>query len=679
MFLRQTMRLDLDADAALTLEKRTEGWIAGLQMAALSLQHHAETEGLDEDLVQQVADFCGGHRYVIDYMAAEVLRQQPGHICDFLRETATLGRLCAPLCDAVTGRSDGKAVLARLEQSNMFLVPLDDERRWYRYHQLFADFLRAGLTPDRERAIHLRASAWYEGEGLGQEAMRHALAARDVAATVRIFRSQVDAMLGRGEIPTLLAWLEALPDDTIRAHSDLAGYKAWLLYLCGKSAEAQVYSELAQAIAHADAPAPQRGMLCALQAYLTLNWGDPKDAIPLARQALELLGDSASFFRVYALSFLGQAQGLSGDRRAGTQTLRAAVDLGQKLGNHLLTLDAIGHLARTMLAQGRLREGIVLCREAAERYVDARGKPLPVAGLLYVCLGALHYEADELEWAERCLATGVALCQQLGLVYYTLIGQRALAKLQHVGGQRETAWNTLAAAREVAERSEAPRRRHFVEVLGAELHLREGNVAAAARALGNARRILPSGSEHESLTQARLLAQHHAGTAADLLGQLERAATKDECDGLLIAIHVLQGLCRNAMGQRAAALESLERAVSLGAAAGYRRVFLDEGPGLLALLRQAPRQAAAAFVSSLLESTSTESRAGGATRALPEPLSRTELEILGLLDRGLTNQEIADELSITVGTAVALNHIFGKLMVHSRTMALARARELKLL
>jgi LuxR family maltose regulon positive regulatory protein len=328
-----------------------------------------------------------------------------------------------------------------------------------------------------------------------------------------------------------------------------------------------------------------------------------------------------------------------------------------------------------------LREAIVLCREAAERYVDARGKPLPVAGLLYVCLGALHYETDELEWAERCLSTGVALCEQLGFVYYTLIGQRALAKLQHVSGQREAAWYTLAAAREVADRSEAPRRRHFVEVLAAELHLREGNVAAAARALDNARQLLPSGSEHESLTRARLLlAQHHPGAADDLLGQLERAARKDECDGLLIPIYALQALCRNAMGQRTAALERLELAVSLGAAAGYRRAFVDEGPVLLGLLRQVPRQAAAAFVSGLLESTSAPSRSGAAARALPEPLSKTELEILGLLHRGLTNQEIADELSITVGTAKwHLNHIFGKLLVRNRTMALARARELKLL
>lgn len=679
-FLSQTMGLDLDDPSARTLALRTEGWVAGLQMAALSLQQHAGTDGLDDDLVQQVAGFCGEHRYVIDYMASEVVRQQPEHIHEFLRKTAILRRLCAPLCDAVTGRSDAKVVLARLEQANMFLLPLDDERRWYRYHQLFADFLRAGLDRNEERVLHLRASAWYEGAALGQEAMRHALAAADVAATVRIFRAEVDAMLGRGEIPTLLAWLEMLPEETVRSHSDLAGYKAWLLYLRGETAEAQVYSQLARILAHTDAPAPQQGMLLALQAYLTLNWGTPKDAIPLALQALAQLGDSPSFFRAYAMSFLGQAQGLSGDRRSGAQTLRAAVELGKKQGNQLIALDALGHLARTLLAQGRLREAIVLCREAVEKHVDARGEPLPVAGLLYVCLGALHYEADELEWAQRCLTTGVSLCQQLGLVYYTLIGQRALAKMQHVCGEREAAWNTLAAAREVAERSDAPRRRHFVSVLTAELHLREGNVPAAARALAEARKLLPSGSEHEALTQARLLlAQHHASAADNLLAMLEQGATRDECEGLLISIYALQALCRNALGQRTAALERLERAVSLGAAAGYRRTFLDEGAVLTGLLRQV-RQVGAVFVSGLLQATSPASRAGAATRALPEPLSTTELKILGLLDRGLTNQEIADELSITVGTAKwHLNHIFGKLLVRNRTMALARARELSLL
>jgi LuxR family maltose regulon positive regulatory protein len=253
LFLRETMGLELDAESARSLEMRTEGWIAGLQMAALSLQHHVRT-GRADDLAQFVATFGGGHRYVIDYLAAEVLRRQPEEIHAFLRQTAILGRLCTSLCDAVTERTDSRAVLTRLERANMFLLRLDDERRWYRYHPFFADFLRRRLPAREARALHQKASAWYEDRHLREEAMKHALAAEDIPAAIRLFRAEVENTLSRGEAPTLLAWLEALPDSAVRAHGDLAGHKAWLLYLRGQTADAQAYAELARVVEHVDAP-----------------------------------------------------------------------------------------------------------------------------------------------------------------------------------------------------------------------------------------------------------------------------------------------------------------------------------------------------------------------------------------------------------------------------------------
>jgi LuxR family transcriptional regulator, maltose regulon positive regulatory protein len=678
-FLKQTMGLELDAESARALEDRTEGWIAGLQMAALSVQGHARTEG--ENHIAEVAKaFGGGHRYVIDYLAAEVLRQQPEEVRTFLRQTAILERLCASLCDAVTGRTDGKALLSHIEQANLFLVRLDDHRQWYRYHQLFADFLRAELPESEQATLHRKASAWYEAHGLAQEAIRHALAVQDIPATVRLIRAHADEMACRGEFPTVLAWLEALPDSTVRAHSDLSGFKAWLLYLRARIDEAEVYSALAHSVERHDASGVHRGTLLTFRAFLAINRCDPKQAVSLAQEALDQLGDTQSFFRTCALSLLGHAQRFSGDRKAAIETLQRTVELGQKLGNHLIVLDALGSLALLLYTQGQLREAMLLCQQAVGRHVDARGKPLPATGLVYVPLGVLYYEINDLESARNCLTTGIALCQQLGMAYYTLLGQRSLARVQHVRGERDAAWNTLAAARQLAQKAETPRHQRLVDAVTAELQLREGNVAAAARTLGETHGVADSASKFERLTYARLfLAQGQPRMAESVLGPVEETARKEERAGSLIAIHVLQALCKRALGNRAAALESLEHALSLAATPGYRRVFLDEGPAVSALLGQL-RHVAPAFVNSLLEAFPHAKEAAPAAATLPVPLSKTQLEILHLLDFGLSNQEIAAKLRITVGTTKwHMNQMFGKLQAHSRTEVVAKARKLGLL
>jgi ATP/maltotriose-dependent transcriptional regulator MalT len=597
----------------------------------------------------------------------------------FLHRTSILDRLCAPLCDAVTGRADSKAVLALLEQGNMFLIRLDEYREWYRYHQLFADFLRNALSAAEERELHRKASAWYEAQGFGAEAIKHALAAKDIEASVRLVRGQVEDTLSRGEVPILLSWLAAIPESTLRSHSDLTGYKAWLLYLRGQSAEAQAYSPLARAFEESGASPEHLGMLLTFRAFLALNWADPKEAVPLAQQALNRFGDSASFFQTFALNLLGQAQGLTHDRPLAVETLRKAVERGRQLGNHLITLDALGHLAAVLNAQGRVREAILLCRNAAEQHVDPGDKPLPITGLVHVPLGTLYYEIDDLESARRSLTLGIDLCEQLGMVYFWLLGRCALAKLQHVCGERDMAWTTLAAARELSDRSESSRRQRLVAIATTELQLREGNVDAAARTLEGTRKLLGSAFEQESLMRARLLlAQHKPSMAWKILNALEQSALQEECDGSVVAINVLQALCKRALGQHSGAQERLENAVSLAASAGYRRVFLDERASLVPMLEQA-RHVAPAFVSSLLEPLSREQDLLPAG-PLPEPLSKTELDIARLLNGGLTNQEIADKLAMTVGTTKwHMNQIFGKLQVRNRVEALARARQLKLL
>ena len=679
LFLKQTMGLHVQDEIVRLLGARTDGWIAGLQMAALSLQQNDRSDG-SLDVAHVAKAFTGGHRYVIDYLASEVLHQQPDEIRNFLRQTAILDRLCASLCDAVTERTDSKRILARLEQANMFLLRLDDHRQWYRYHQLFADFLRTGLDASAALALHRRASAWYETQGLLEEALRHALGAQDILAAVRLFRGALDGLCRRGEFPSALALLEALPDATVRSHADLAGYMAWLLYLGGRVEEAENYSGLAQTTDDSESPVTDRGMLLAFRAFLAINQGDPKQALPLAQEALQQFGESETFFRACALSLLGHAQRFCGEAKKATQTLRQAVSLGRKLGNDLITLDALATLAPLMLEQGQLRESIALCNRAVEQYVDSLGKPLPVAGLVYTRLGSLHYETNDLETARSCLITGVALCRQLGMVYYAFSGERALARVQHASGDRKAAWNTLAAATELARQAQNPQRWRSLAALSAELHLREGNVEAAMHALGEAQNAPQAAIGRESLVRVQLLlARNDAQGAVSALDRAEAIASKEGLQGNLIAIHVWRALCKRALGNRPAAIREVERAIFLAAAGGYRRIFLDAGAAIAPLLERA-RAANPDFVDDLLETFAPTKDVTCAAQALVEPLSGTQIQILGHLDRGLTNQEIADRLAITVGTTKwHLNQIFGKLQVRNRVEAIARAHELKLL
>ena len=677
-FLEQAIGLTLRPDLVRTLEEKTEGWIAGLQMAALSLQHASGNESMN-DFAQRIAAFSGEHRHVLEYLAEEVFSRLPPEIQDFLRRTSSLDRLCAPLCDAVTGGTGSNKLLKRLEQANMFLLRLDEKREWYRYHQLFSDFLRTECDAGELQRQHLQASAWYEANGFEEEAIRHSLAGRDFPATVRLFRAFADNVLSRGELSKIRSWLDELPDELVRAHSDLAGYKSWTLYLSGQNAQAQPYAQLARELESDDDPLQRRGMLAAIHTYIALSWGDPQEAVTFAKLALERLGDCPSFFRVYALSLLGQAQILVGDRVVAAETLAQGVQLGQQVDNHFMTVDAMGPLIHMMSAQGKLREARAMCQNSISRYLDAKGSPAPVAALLYIRLGIIDYEQNDLEAARYRLLTGIELSRQLGMVFFSLLGLRSLARLQHVCGEREAAWNTLAEASEIAQRPESARRRRLISLVIAELQLREGNIDGAMRTLEEIRASRAAGGEEEELLAARIcLARHQPTRALNLLNPLEESAQADCMHGSLIAIHILQALCKKALGEKAAAGRYLSSAVSLAASGGYRRVFLDEGRAMAEMLGEI-RHADPAFVNGLLEFFARDAETLPSA-ALHENLTRMEREILKLVNVGMTNQQVGEKLGITLSTTKwYLTQMFSKLNVRNRTQAIARARQLGLI
>lgn len=680
--LRSVTGAQVDAGTAADLERRTEGWAAGLQLLGIGLR-----DGAAAPRTAPAVGYRPGDRYVLDYLADEVLRGQPPEVRTFLRRTAVLDTLTAPLCDAVTGRTDSAAMIDRLERDNLFLTPLDDVGHWHRYHGLFADYLRAELDPAEAADCHARAARWYLAQDAPAETIKHAVAAGDTDLAAHVISTVAEDQIRRGELATLLGWLNRLPENEVRSRALLAGLKGWLLYLGGRVEEADTYARIADARMPADAPATDRAMLRTFQAYLALTRNEPETAAALATEALDLLDGSTSFFRAAAMGVLGQARRLTGDRRGAIEVLRAAVTLGERSGNPLSALESTGYLAPLLYVQGRLREAIVLCEDALHRYADPAGRPLPMAGLAEVPLGTLRYERDDLDAAAGHLVDGIAHCERMGTTSYSLLGLRTLARLHVTRGDVDDGFRALLAARRLADAAEDHRRARLVVATTADLHLRTGNVGAAEQALREIADAQPSTSDYEQLTRARLhLARDNPATAMHTLSWIERRAVREGRDGSLVAILTLIARVHAARGETDRARAALARAVALAAPDGYRRTFLDEGPALAGLLQDV-RATAPAFVADLrgrIPARSTRSGAGE-PRTIDEigviqPLTDTQRRILELIATGMSNQQVADKLFITVGTTKwHLNQIYGRLQARNRTEAVARARELHLI
>lgn len=663
-FLRETMRLDLPADAAWALGARTEGWISGLQLAGLSLQ------GLPpERAVEFTREFSGSHRYVIDYLVQEVLAQQPPDVREFLCLTSVLDRFTAPLCDAVTGRTDARQILARLERDNLFLVPLDDCRQWFRYHHLFADILRAELGAGEQAPLHGRAARWFEANELIPEAVEHALAAADPAELTRLIDLGSFWAFRQAEMGTVMRWVDALPASILHANANLLVLKAWSLFLSGRIPEAADFALGLQLPPNASALA--RGKLLTLQAWL-LNEQEA-EAEALSRQALQLISEEEPVFRATAVAQLGRAQAAGGAVAEAVATLRRASVIAWTSGN-LFTVSAVTvELARCLSRHGERSEAEALCREVLQRCVDHRGRPLPLAGLIRIALGEVLYQAGRLDEARACLRDGLDAARRLSLEMYLLEAAWTEALLEQAAGG-PAARHIACTAQEGARQARLPRQVSRLGALQADLALRQGDTAAAIQWADTARPDTANPArELEALTCVRtLLAQRRYAEARTLLDRLNAAAEAAGRVSSLITIRILQALCFHAQGDEPGATAALDQAVRLAAPGEYRRAFLDEDPQVLQLLRRV-RPLAPAFVDSLVPP------------APPAPqetdlLTERELDVLRLVAEGLSNADIARRLFVTLGTAKwHLMNLFGKLGVSSRTQAVARARALHLL
>ena len=706
-FLNVVMGLSLSPADVAALEDRTEGWIVGLQMAALSMQGR-------EDASNFIASFSGSNRFILDYLVEEVLSRQPKDIQEFLLQTSLLERFCAGLCDAILEktRGNGEKILDFLERANLFVVPLDNERHWYRYHHLFADLLRTRLQaarPELMPAIHSRASRWFELNGGIKEAVDHALAARDFERAAELIERHHVSRWAFTDAEFIRLVVE-LPLDVIEPRPALCLNRAWIQLISGQINVLPLIEMAERRLLPSGADpeslsSEQRGMLAfasTMRAYIA-DFGDQApDLTTLGPEAVQFVPESNVGMRNSVAVVLGTLYYMESRFPEASRFFLEAIDLDKTAGTTNAVPISTSRLARLRIVEGRLRQAARLCQDN-DQYIRQRGSwRFYVGGNLNVVLGDVLYEWNDLEGAEACTREGMRLNEPWQVPQANCMGYIGLARLFLARQDLEGAAGCLQKVDQLLERARIHRDlANDIEACRVRLWLATGEWSALERwqSENGLERYPTMDFRHElaHINLARIwLAQGGASEAARLLARLAQAAEAGGRSGRLIQILILQAVALASVPGTASehGCQSLERALRLAEPEGYVRTFLDAGSALVPLLALC-RPAAPEYARRLLEAfqatgTSASQAAVPPGRPSPssrtpfergyEPLSERELEVFHLVATGLSNQQIADRLIISIRTVKKhIENIYGKLGVSSRTQAIAKAHELNLL
>jgi LuxR family maltose regulon positive regulatory protein len=692
-FLNATMGLDLAPGDVKMLQARTEGWIVGLQLAALSLEGRADTR-------EFIKAFGGGHHYVLEYLIEEVVRRQPEPVQRFLMQTSILDRLCGPLCNALTGRSDGAAMLARLWRRNLFILPLDDEHHWYRYHDMFADLLgnlmRTEWPPESIRELHLRACEWHERNGLTAEAVSHALAAGDFERTAQLIERNSLAMVTRGELSTLLRWIDALPEELAQNRPWLCIHQAWPLTFAGKTEAVERLLQQVEGRVTPDEPTPEGeellGNVAAMRAMLAVMRGDMHQAIELAHRADDWLPADNLLPRNIIPYTLASAYCAEGDLVGARQALIDELNIGRAADNLWTVVRSLCDLADVRIIQGQLRRAADLCQQALQLAEDRGARQFGTVGYALVKLGDVLYERGDLVAAREHAREGVELMQAWQQPFEMASGYTVLAKILQAQNDTQGALEALQKAERIqAQHPSYAKVNSMVDLCRIRLCLDQRGPEEAARQaretrLGETGPLIFREQEQVALAQVRV-AQGRWDEAHRLLAQLADDAEAGGRLGRLIQILVLRAVAWQQQGDVGRALAALEKALTIGEPEGYVRVFVEPGEPMAALLqRVTARRTAPDYVSRLLVALKAKEKeveaapSSPSTSGLVETLTRRETEVLQLLGKGYSNQQIAEALVVTLNTVKKhTTNVYGKLGVHSRTQAVVRAQELGLL
>jgi LuxR family maltose regulon positive regulatory protein len=726
-FLNRMMGLNLSDEDVAALESRTEGWIAGLQLAALSMQGRSDTTSF-------IQAFTGSHRYVLDYLVEEVLHRQPEQIRSFLMQTTILDRLCASLCNAVTDREDSKEMLEILERDNLFVIPLDDQRQWYRYHHLFAEVLQAYLQEaqsDRISELHRRASVWFEQNNLSADAIRHALASKDFERAADLIERVWMVMDLNYQHVTWLGWVKALPEDLVYAHPVISVGYAWALLGSGEleASEARLRDAerwLEPADLHAEDSSVKTSLesfdyhqdklrrkmivvdeaefrslpasIAAARAYRALALGDIPGTKMYARQTLALVTEETSPHHTQGTALLGLAEYASGDLQVAEQELLKFQALMWQVNDLASAIGITFALANIKLVQGRLREAVSAYRQSLQIAVN-RGAPFFIGvSDLYRGLSELLCEQNELEAAAQHLSTAQQMGERGATTGWTQRLCVAQARLKASHGDLAGALVLLDEAERQYVRNPLPD--PPVAALKARMWVRQGRLNEAF-AWVREQNLSPDDElsfmrEFEHFTLARALIARYKTerapgdlqAALSLLARLLQAAETGGRNGSVIEILILQSLAYQAQGDQPRALASLERALSLAEPEGYVRIFVDKGEAVRLLIEVQSRNRdhpLSGYVDKLLSAfaqpaaTTPKSKIKNLKSEIVEPLSERELEVLKLLRSELSGPEIAEQLIVSLNTLRShTKSIFNKLGVNNRRAAVRRAEELDL-
>lgn len=695
-FLAETMGLHLTPEQVALLEARTEGWIAGLQLAALSLRGQRDTEAF-------LASFGGSHRYIADYLTDEVLGQLPSHLRGFLLRTSLLGQLSAPLCDAVTGRSDSNELLAYLEQANLFLIPLDDERRWLRYHALFSEALRQRLRetfPGEIAGLHERASAWFEREGMLQQAMTHALAAGALDSAASLAERLAMRYWKQGSIGAACVLLDSVPGEVMSRRPMLYLLRSWTNLVAGRFVAGQRWLDESERILsglgeddfnNEHERDTLRGALLAIQATVARASGAFEEARALSYRALAVVPEDEPTWRLIAELNLGQITGLLGEvdaaREAFTEVARLSEEGEDDFGTHM----AIVGLSGVEEDAGHLRLAGDICRRGLLRYRQQGRDYSPASGYLTMALAMLAYEWNQLDEAERLARESMELGRVGEVFDVRYNGLIALARIQQARGQQRAALDTALEAERLTKETSLVGLNISADTWTVQLRLGQGDLAPVARWV-RAKLATPEAQNHQLPVWGPLALLPHAlvslGRAAEAVPILESYIATAEQRGqvtVLIRMLALQALALHATGNTESSMAALERALCLAEPEGYIRSLLDLGARMTTLLRQFSTErretpVSQEYLAALLKAGDEAAGEPREAEPLVECLSERETEVLRLLAAGAANQEIAETLVVSIHTVKThVAHILAKVQAGNRTQAVARARELRLI
>ncbi len=707
-FFDQAIAPRLSSDDLARLERRTEGWIAGLQLAALSLQNRSP-----DQMTQFIAAFSGSNRHIIDYLIEEVLNQQSEEIRTFLLGTAILEHFTAPLCAAVTGREDARVILDTLDQSNLFLVPLDDHRTWYRYHRIFVEFLRYCLQaePDRLHTLHARAAGWYQQEGMEAEAISHALAAGEMSQVVALIEQSANDMLMRSESVVVSQWLEALPAEIIHKRPMLSIIAATTFLIEGYPDETRTYLEAAESRIDTTQNDPDHpnlvGQIAALHAYLAIFSGSFQEGIVYLKQALADLPEENRLLRSAATWLGGLLHHLGAESPVTQDALDEALTLSMTSGNLLMLALSAFSLSITQIMQGHLSRGMEILQDGQRRMQELsppwRESPTPGVALIEQGLATICLERYDLEATRRHIEASIELAERWGNAEVLTDSRLVLNRLCQIEGKMTEAARAIDAIYRMAlAREDAISRLTIrqVDAYAARLYLAQGDRIKARRWVDQ---YLNDEKERETVdlpgvdvfiisielsTLARIYIAEgeHRRALRRLTPMLQRLETAGWM-GIVIELLILQAVAFRGVGDLPAAMTALDRALTLGQPEGYLCSFVNPGRPMVNLLLEARAEGRhVAYIDRLLEIL--ERRLPGIDERRPdqevvpliEPLSDREREVLQLIADGLSNREIADRLYIAVSTVKShINNLYSKLDVSNRAEAVARAGKLCLL